>query len=394
MALERKAREEAERIGRVKDDFLANLSHELRTPINTILGWAQLITPGKTTAEDLAKGLEVITRNARRQAQLIEDLLDLSRVVSGKMRLNVQRVELPAVIDAALESVKVAADVKGIRIEKVIDPLSGPVTGDPARLQQVIWNLLANAVKFTPAGGKVQVILERVNSHLDLSVSDNGRGITPEFLPHVFERLRQAESGPKPGNGGLGLGLAIVKSLTELHSGTVIARSAGLGQGSTFVISLPVSLAHAKRDNKGREHPASEPDITEPFRPTLEGVHVLVVDDDTDSVELVKRVLLACGATVSTAASGVEGLERFREKRPAVILTDLNMPEMNGYDFCRKVRALKPADGGAVAMAALTAMARSEDRRRTMLAGFDIHVAKPVEPAELVAVIGRLARRT
>lgn len=391
---ERTARAESERAGRLKDEFLANLSHELRTPINAILGWSQLIKPGESSVEEVAEAMDVIRRNARLQAHLIDDLLDMSRVISGKMRLDVQRVELPAVIDAALESVRPAAGAKNIRIEKVIDPLGGPVTGDPARLQQIIWNILSNALKFTDKGGKVQIVLERVNSHLDLSVSDTGAGISAEFLPHVFDRLSQADHLPARKYSGMGLGLAIVKSLTELHGGTVRVKSAGLGLGSTFIVSLPVSILHAKPDSKGGRHPASEHnDLCPPYAPHLEGVRVLIVDDDADAMELVKRVLISCDAQVTTAASGARGLELLLEECPDVVLADIGMPGMDGYEFVKQVRGLEPERARNTPVVALTALARSEDRRRSMLAGFDLHVAKPVEPAELVAVVGRLARR-
>jgi CheY-like chemotaxis protein/nitrogen-specific signal transduction histidine kinase len=390
---ERNARFEAERVGRLKDEFLANLSHELRTPINAILGWSQLIKPGESSTEELVEAFEVIQRNARLQAHLIEDLLDMGRVVSGKMRLDVQRVELPAVIDAALESVKPAADAKEIRIQKVIDPLAGPVTGDPARLQQMIWNILSNAVKFTDKGGKVQIVLERSNSHVDLAVSDDGQGISPEFLPYVFDRLSQAESVPSRKHAGMGLGLAIVKSLTELHGGTVRVKSAGVGLGSTFVISLPVSILHAKPDSKGRHHPTSQQDLCPPYAPHLAGVRVLIVDDDADAMELVSRVLRGCEALVTTAGSAVEALASLERELPDVVLADIGMPEVDGYEFVKRLRAMGPRQGRDLPVVALTALARSEDRRRAMLAGFDLHLAKPVEPAELVAVVGRLARR-
>lgn len=390
---ERTARVEAERTGRLKDEFLANLSHELRTPINAILGWSQLVKPGESSVAEIAEAMTVIQRNARLQAQLINDLLDMSRVISGKMRLDAQRVELPTIIEDVLESVRPAAIAKNIEISKVIDPLAGPVTGDPARLQQVIWNILSNALKFTDKGWRVQVVLERSNSHVDLSVSDTGHGISPEFLPHVFDRLSQAQSLPTRKYTGMGLGLAIVKSLTELHGGTVRVKSAGLGQGSTFVISLPVSILHAKPDSRGREHPTSERDLSSPYTPRLKGVRVLIVDDDADAMELVSRVLKNCDAIVTTAASGAAGLEFLFTGDVDVVLADIGMPEMDGYQFVKQLRRFKRAEVHAVPVVALTALARSEDRREAMLAGFDLHLAKPVEPAELVAVVGRLARR-
>jgi signal transduction histidine kinase len=386
---------EAERLGRLKDEFLANLSHELRSPINAILGWSQILRPGDLTPADMAEGLDVIQRQARAQVRLIDDLLDMSRIVSGKMRLDVQRVELPAVIEAALESVRPAAAAKKIRIQTVLDPLAGPVTGDPGRLQQIFWNLLSNAVKFTPKGGKVQVALERVNSHVEVSVSDNGDGIGAEFLPHAFDRLSQADSSPRKKQPGLGLGLAIVKSLTEMHGGSVRAKSAGEGKGSTFSVTLPISVVHARPDDRGRQHPTAMRDLAEPVLcPPLDGVHVLLVDDDPDALQVVKRILERCKARVTIAMSAAEGLMQLDLECPDVVLADIGLPHVDGYEFVRRVRALPPGRGRDVPVAALTAFARSEDRRQAMLAGFDIHVAKPVDPAELVAVVGRLARRT
>jgi signal transduction histidine kinase/CheY-like chemotaxis protein len=391
----RKGWSEAERVGRLKDEFLANLSHELRSPINAILGWSQLLRPGDLSPTDFAEGLDVIQRQARVQVRLIDDLLDMSRIIAGKMRLDVQGVELPPVIMAALEAVRPAADAKKIRIQTVLDPLAGPVTGDPERLQQVFWNMLSNAVKFTPKGGKVQITLERVNSHIEVSVSDDGQGITPEFLPHVFERLSQADSSAKKAHTGLGLGLAIVKSLAEMHGGSVRAKSAGEGKGASFSVTLPVSVVHAKPDDRGRQHPGTERELAAPpLSPPLDGVHVLLVDDDPDALEVVKRILRRCKARVTTATTAAEGLAALVRERPDVVLADIGLPRTDGYEFVRRVRALPAEQGSEVPVAALTAFARSEDRRQAMLAGFDIHVAKPVDPAELVAVVGRLARRT
>jgi len=391
----RKGWSEAERVGRLKDEFLANLSHELRSPINAILGWSQLLRTADATPQDLVEGLDVIQRQARAQVRLIDDLLDMSRIISGKLRLDVRRVELPAVIEAALAAVRPAADAKKIRIQTVVDPLAGPVTGDPDRLQQIFWNLLSNAVKFTHKGGKVQIALERVNSHVELSVSDDGEGIGPDFLPHVFERLSQGDSSARKAHTGLGLGLAIVKSLTEMHGGSVRAKSPGLDQGATFLVTLPISVVHATPDDRGRQHPTASRDLAEPtLSPPLDGVHVLLVDDDLDALEVVKRILQRCHARVTTATSAAEGLKLLVGERPDVVLADIGLPRTDGYEFVRRVRALPAEQGKDVPVAALTAFARSEDRRQAMLAGFDIHVSKPVDPAELVAVVGRLARRT
>jgi signal transduction histidine kinase/CheY-like chemotaxis protein len=386
-------RVESERLGRIKDEFLANLSHEIRTPLNAILGWSQLLEPGKTSEADLIEGLKVITRNARTQARLIDDLLDMSRIVSGKMRLDVQKVNLPAVIDAAIESVKPAAQAKGIKLQKVIDPIAGAVTGDPNRLQQVVWNLLTNAIKFTPRGGNVQVVVERSNSHVELSVSDTGKGIPADFLPHVFERFSQADNSSRRRYSGLGLGLAIVKSLAELHGGSVRVKSGGEGKGTTFIVSLPVSVVHTLDTGENRQRTKIARNELLLHTPDLKGIKVMVVDDEVDAIGLVKRIMEECGATVKACTSGTECLDYIDKLRPHVVIMDIGMEEMDGYSLIGKVRALSPENGGRTPAVALTAFARSEDRRQAMLAGFDVHVAKPVEPGELVAVVSRLARR-
>jgi signal transduction histidine kinase/CheY-like chemotaxis protein len=391
---ERAKRVEAERIGRMKDEFFANLSHEIRTPLNAILGWSQLLKPEKMSAAELTEGLEIIERNARVQAQLIDDLLDMSRIISGKLRLDVQRVEMPLVIQAAVEAVRLAADAKGVRLEVVVDPIAGPVTGDPNRVQQIVWNLVSNAIKFTPRGGKVQVTLERVNSHVELSVSDSGQGIDPEFLPHVFERFSQADASATKRHTGLGLGLAIVKNLTELHGGSVRAKSAGLGNGSTFIVSLPISVVRSLNGDEKGQHPGTEIETAFVSSPDLDGINVLVVDDDLDALELVKRVLEGCKARVTGCSSAAQCLEILPASRPDVLITDIGMPHEDGYSLVRALRALPREKGGETPAVALTAFARSEDRRRAMLCGFDMHVSKPVEPGELVAVVARMARRT
>jgi signal transduction histidine kinase/CheY-like chemotaxis protein len=393
---------EAERLGRIKDEFLANLSHEIRTPLNAILGWSQLLKPGQTSPADLAEGLDVITRNARTQARLIDDLLDMSRIISGKMRLEVQRVDLPAVIDAAIGSVEPAAQAKEIKLQKVVDPIAGPVTGDPNRLQQVVWNLLSNAIKFTPKGGRVQVVLERSNSHVELSVSDTGKGIDREFLPHVFERFSQADTSAAKGYRGLGLGLAIVKSLSELHGGSVRVKSGGVDKGTTFIVSLPVSVVHTLDHAENRQHPRTQGHESFRAAPDLQGVRVMVVDDEADAIGLVKRIMEDCGAIVIACTSAQECLDCFSKLgggagggagHPDVLITDIGMAGMDGYTLIERIRALPAEEGGRTPAIALTAFARSEDRRQAMLAGFDMHVAKPVEPGELVAVVNRLARR-
>jgi CheY-like chemotaxis protein len=389
----------------MKDEFLATLSHELRTPLNAILGWSQILRshdrpPADT---DLVEGLEVIERNTRVQAQLIEDLLDMSRIISGKLRLDVQRVELPDVVRAAVASVRHSADAKGIRLQVVLDPAAGPVRADPDRLQQCFWNLLTNAIKFTPRGGRVQVGLERVNSHVEVCVTDTGQGISPEFLPHVFERFRQADATTTRRHGGLGLGLSIVKHLVELHGGSVRAKSPGEGQGATFCIELPLMVVHPGEPEAPRAHPrggggggGGSPGTAWPApadRPSLAGVSVLVVDDEMDARFLIRRVLEDCGAQVTLASSADEGLEALRSERVDMIVSDIGMPDIDGYEFIRRVRAMGAEEGGRTPAAALTAFARSEDRTRALRAGYQTHVAKPVEPAELTAVVASLAVR-
>ena len=395
---ERAARAEAERASRMKDEFLSTLSHELRTPLHAILGWSHVLT--RRGNADLAKGLEVIERNARAQTQIIDDLLDMSRIVSGKVRLDVQRVDLAAVARLAADTVRPAADAKGVRLQVVLDPLAGPVNGDPNRLQQVLWNLLTNAVKFTPRGGRVQVLLERVNSHLELSVMDSGQGISPEFLPHVFDRFSQADASNTRQHAGLGLGLAIVKQLVELHGGTVRAKSAGSGQGSTFSIELPVlSVSAEAHDAPDRRHPSrnqgAENELAD--RATrfadFSGLKILVVDDEADARALMRRLFEDCRATVLEAPSAAEALSLLRSARPDVLVSDIGMPGESGYMLIRRIRALAADAGGATPAVALTAYARTEDRTQAILAGFQHHVAKPVEPAELIAMVASLAQR-
>ena len=399
LTAERISRAEAERASRMKDEFLATLSHELRTPLNAILGWATILKDGANDAEDLAQGLETIERNARAQTQIIEDLLDMSRIISGKVRLDVQRVDLAEVARSAIETVRPGAQAKGLRLQAVLDPHVGTVSGDPNRLQQVMWNLLSNAIKFTPRGGRVQVVLARVNSHVELSVSDTGEGIRPEFLVHVFDRFRQADSSTTRRYGGLGLGLAIVKQLVELHGGTVRAHSAGPGEGATFTVALPLVALQVdpEAEDPARRHPlghASPPLMIPDQCARIAGVRVLVVDDEPDARMLVRRLLEDCEAVVSTAESAREALERLERDPPDVLVSDIGMPGEDGYSLIRRVRALGPDRGGNTPAVALTAYARAEDRVRSVLAGFQMHVSKPVEPAELITMVASLAGRT
>ena len=394
---EQQFRAEAERNGKLKDEFLATLSHELRTPLNAILGWSQILK-GTTDVGDLLEGLEVIDRNARAQAQIIDDILDMSRIISGKLRLEVQPVDLAAVVQAALDTVRPAARAKEIELRTLVDPVAGPVNGDPNRLQQVFWNLLSNAVKFTPKGGRVQVTLQRVNSGVEVSIVDNGEGIEPNFLPHVFDRFRQADASTTRRHGGLGLGLAIVKQLVELHGGEVQAQSRGRGEGSRFILSLPVTVIHNATDTHPaiREHPdadsGSDRDATPLACDHLIGVEVLVVEDDPDSAQMVRRLLVGCGATVRLAGSAVEAMEQIKRAIPRVLVSDIGMPGEDGYALIRRIRLLPPNEGGQVRAVALTAYARVSDRVRALEAGFQMHIAKPVDPLELVTTIAALAK--
>ena len=392
---ERAARSEAERANRLKDEFLSTLSHELRTPLNAMLGYAQLLQMSDDNSQQVREGLGVIERNGRIQARIIEDLLDMSRIISGKIRLDVQPVQLATVIEAALETVRPSADAKEIRLQVVLDSQAAPVLGDFARLQQIAWNLLSNAVKFTPKGGRVQVSLERVNSHLEINVRDSGIGIKPEFLPYVFDRFRQADGTTARNHGGLGLGLAIAKHLVELHGGTVRVKSPGEGHGATFTVILPLQVVHDDGGEQVRIHPeVPSQKLAECTSLSLRGLRILAVDDEPDARELVRRVLEDRDATVRTAGSFDEAMDVFKTWKPDVLVSDLGMPGKDGYELMRAIRTLPDEQGGKVAAAALTAYARSEDRTRAMLAGYQTHVAKPVDPVELLAVVATLGGRT
>jgi len=392
---ERVARAEAEHANAMKDEFLATLSHELRTPLGAILGWAHVLRHQETSAPDFQKGLEVIERNARAQTQLIEDLLDMSRILSGKIRLDIQSVEPFSFIEAAVETVRPAADAKGIRLDKLLDLTAGPISGDPNRLQQVVWNLLSNAIKFTPREGRVQIVLQRTDSHVEISVADTGIGIKPGFLPYVFERFRQGDPSTTRPYGGLGLGLSIVKHLTELHGGTVKAESQGEGRGSTFSINLPLMAVYTCVARPERVHPGAPSPAGFSFEQVdLSGIKILIVDDEPDARDLIKRVLEECKAEVLTAASASEALTIIEPERPHVLVSDIGMPEIDGYEFLRRVRALTQKIGVHIPAVALTAYAGSEDKTRALRAGFLVHLVKPIEPSELVATLASLAGRT
>ena len=393
---ERLARAEAERASATKDEFLATLSHELRTPLNAILGWSHILRTRTMAEGQLNQGLEVIERNARMQTQLVEDLLDMSRITSGKMRLDVLPVPPIAFIEAAIETVRPSAEAKGISLIRHLDPATGPINGDPGRLQQVVWNLLSNAIKFTGKNGQVEISLERVSSHVEITVADSGIGIRPEFLPHVFDRFRQEGVSPTNSAGGLGLGLSIAKHLVEQHGGTVHAMSPGEGRGATFSIHLPLTVVHRRTDGEGRQPTGTgtSPGASEFKRLDLSGITILVVDDQDDARELIKRVLEECDAHVVTAAVASEALAAVEAERPDVLVSDIGMPGVDGYELLKRVRALGPAKGGRLPAIALTALARSEDRTRALHAGFLVHVSKPIDPSELVATVASIVGRT
>ncbi|HEY8550642.1 MAG TPA: PAS domain S-box protein [Vicinamibacterales bacterium] len=385
---------EARDANRMKDEFLAVLSHELRTPLNAIVGYARLLRGGVLSGEKAERGLETLERNATVLTQIVEDVLDVSRITTGKLRLDVQPVELALVIHNAVATVQPAADAKAVRIQTIIDPGVTPVSGDPDRLQQVVWNLLTNAVKFTPKRGRVQVRLERVNSHVEIVVSDTGVGISPDFLPYVFDRFRQGEAGTTRRTGGLGLGLAIVRHIVEMHGGTVHAASLGEGQGATFRVQLPLMIVHPESFEGSREHPR-----TERFQPmaalgSLHGVRVLAVDDEFDALTLLRVVLESAGALVTTVSSASEALDRLRAESPDAMIVDLGMPEMDGCELIRQIRSAANPRIRDVPAAALTAFVRSEDRTRALRSGFEMHLAKPVDPMELVASVATLVRRS
>lgn len=389
---ERLARAEAERASRLKDEFLATLSHELRTPLNAVLGWATILREKKQSDQQMVQGLDAIDRNARVQAQIIDDLLDMSRIISGKVRLDVQPLDLPAIVLEAVDTVRATASARNIRLQTVIDPLNASILGDPNRLQQVFWNLLNNAIKFTPKGGRVQVLLQRINSHVDVSVVDTGEGISPEFLPFIFNRFQQADPTTTRRHGGLGLGLAIVKSLVELHGGTVRAKSPGIGKGASFIVTLPLTVFHPPPDEGDREHPKSRSrELPVPVSVPLEGVRVLAIDDDADARNLLKVMLESAGATTYLAGSAKEGLEQLLSHQVEVLICDIGMPETDGYTLIRQVRTLPDRQKSEVAAVALTAYARLQDRMEAMQAGFQNHLPKPVEPSELLAVVRSLA---
>jgi PAS domain S-box-containing protein len=387
---EQATRREAETANRLKDEFLATVSHELRTPLNSMLGWVLLLRSGRLAPERTGQALETVERNARAQAQLIEDLLDVSRILEGKLRLEVEPLDAQEVVEQAIETVRPAANAKGVRLQPTLK--SGcTVMGDPHRLQQVVWNLLSNAVKFTPKGGRVQIVLAQQGSSVEITVADTGIGITKEFQPHVFERFRQADAGATRKHGGLGLGLSIARNLIEMHGGTVSVFSEGEGKGATFTVTLPLALA--RRSERSTPPPSFSIFDAGTFgdSPALVGVDVLAVDDEGDSREMMRALLESRGANVRVAGSAAEAFAMFQEASPSVLVSDIGMPGEDGFALIRKIRELP--EGRDTPAVALTAYARTEDRTHCLLAGFSSHVPKPVEPMELFAVIASLAGR-
>jgi CheY-like chemotaxis protein len=390
------ARLEAERTSRLKDEFLATLSHELRTPLNAILGWARLLHGGQLDSTTKLRAIESVERNARVQTKLVEDLLDVSRIITGKWRLETRPVDLCTSVEAAIETIRATLETKGIALEKELDLSIGLIMGDPNRVQQILWNLLSNAVKFTPNGGHIQVRVTREGGNAAISVKDSGKGINEEFLPYVFERFRQADGSLTRKYGGLGLGLAIARHLTELHGGSIEAESAGDDQGSVFTVKFPLL------SEWGSQRLASDvvhlPSAVVPPTPpelsiALKGLRVLVVDDEPGARELLLTILTHSGAEVATGSSASEALAELARFKPDVLISDIEMPAQDGYSLIRQLRLLEDDLGQRIRAVALTAHARTEDRLQAFAAGFDTHVSKPVEPAELVTVVASLARR-
>lgn len=389
LASERAARVESDRANHLKDEFLATLSHELRTPLNAIVGWVELLKYESTNPEAVKEGIAVIERNVRAQTQLIDDLLDVSRIISGKVRLDVKPLDFSTIVAAAIETVQPAATAKGVKLETILAQKTPLVSGDAGRLQQMVWNLLTNSVKFTPRGGKVQVLLEKAGSSVKLSVADNGEGISADFLPHVFERFRQADGSASRNHGGLGLGLSIVKTLTEMHGGRITAESKGKGSGATFTLFLPLRIATVEQTSvaSGGSLDSGIPFVVD--RPDLSGLTILVVDDEADARGMMHRLLRTCKATSIEAPTADAALTCIDKFGPHLILSDIGMPGTDGYQFIREVRR----KGVSTPAIALTAFARSEDRIRSIQAGFQAHLAKPIEPGELLTVVASLSGR-
>jgi PAS domain S-box-containing protein len=383
--------EELETANRVKDEFLATLSHELRTPLTSILGWSRLLGSNQLPDKDKERAIQIIQRNADAQSKLIEDLLDVSRIITGKLKIEFQPVSFATITDSALSSLRPAIDAKQLQLETTIDPAAGPILGDPSRLQQIVTNLLSNAIKFTPNGGKIKVRLERNDSHVRLDISDTGVGIDAEHLPHIFERFRQVDSSNIRTHGGLGLGLAIVDYLVRQQGGAVFAMSGGAGKGATFSVEFPLTSTEVIGDSRQAESSRRSVAVLDRANPeldaSLQDLSILVVEDDPDTRELIKTVLERHGATVLTVGSGADALAKIGSAKPDVIVSDIGMAGENGYELIRKIRSMDPESGGRIPAIALTAYAGAADRRRALMAGFQTHLAKPVEPDDLLAVI-------
>lgn len=392
---EQAARAEAESANRTKDEFLATLSHELRTPLTAILGWSHLLQTNKFDDQSTARALETIERNARSQSQLIDDLLDVSRIITGKLRLDVRPVELIKIVEAVVESSRPSADVKTIQFDVTLDKAASQIVGDPTRLQQVFWNLFSNAVKFTPEGGRVEVKLERADAQAQVVVSDNGQGINPQFLPVIFDRFRQADGSTTRKHGGLGLGLAIARHLVEMHGGTIKAQSEGINKGATFIVRLPLRTANHNGEDRAGRSPSmgSNKSRFDNCSPVLDGLRILVVEDEDDTRDLILTVLKQCGAEVRGSESAAEAFVVFKEWSPDLLVTDIGLPEEDGFSLLKRVRESNQQSGQIPAVA-LTAYATPEDRDRVLSAGFQMHIAKPVEPEELLTIIANVAGRS
>jgi signal transduction histidine kinase/ActR/RegA family two-component response regulator len=396
---EQAAKAEAEAANRAKDEFLAVVSHELRTPLNAIYGWIQILRSEKTDRKTFEQALDAMGRNARAQARLIEDILDVSRIITGNIRLDVRPVDLTSIVEAAIDSLQPAIDNKEIHLVSSLDPQAGPISGDPSRLQQVVWNLLSNAVKFTPRGGRIEVRLDRADSQAEISVTDTGQGISPEFLPHVFERFRQADSTSTRKHSGLGLGLSIVRHLIEMHGGKVEAHSDGEGQGATFRVMLPLMALRKERASSARDPSQGEGapgvengDSAGPAL-SLKGLRVLIVDDEPDAREMLDLMLKQHDADVKVTETARGALELMEQWKPDILVSDIGMPVEDGYSLIHQVRALKPERGGDTPAVALTGYASHADREQLLASGYQIHMAKPVEVDELVMAIARLSGR-
>jgi PAS domain S-box-containing protein len=388
----RGARAEADTANNIKDEFLAVLSHELRTPLTSILGWSGLLTTDSLDERESKRAVDIILRNARAQRQLIDDLLDISRIITGKLRLDVGAVDLAPIIATVVEGLRPAADARNINLQAALDSRISPISGDPDRLQQIIWNLLTNSIKFTPKGGRVQLWFERIESHVEITITDTGQGITPDLLPHVFERFRQCDSSSTRRERGLGLGLSIVRQLVELHGGTVTAESPGEGEGTTFKVIFPLLSVHRDLGVEMTRPLIGSHPLTD-RQPSLNDLRVLVVDDEPDARELVSVALTGHGAEVVAVGSAGEALAEMERQRFDVLLSDIGMPGTDGYEFISKVRQLPIERGGSIPAAALTAYAGVEDRMRVLSCGYQLHIPKPVEPAELTTVVANLAQR-